>query len=818
MSRKNRMFHGFAFAAVMFVSVIVLLSNQVEPASANESDPFLWPYNQPTSINFNQADVLQAWTEWRDAQITTNNAGGNGRYRVMGGVNESSTVSEGQAYGMLFASIFDEQAIFDGLYLFAKDHFNNNGVMDWHIGNPGQRLGTGGATDAEVDMALSLVNACVKVDQNSWGSSPTGIDYCLEASNLINAILTYEVDQPGSTPPAGLTNNQGGELLPGDMWNTSIEYPSGIINLSYFPPGYFTVFGKFTNNEAAWEAVNDRNYSVVDLVQAQTDNCSGLVPNWNTYAGSPQLVPWQTNNYSWWSYDAARFSWRVAVDHAWYARPEATETMNELAGFFSSTGFSNIGEHGMDGTLKGSGPYPFFMANAASAVWAAPNPLAVTCGSATGTLKESPQSAYNSVLSTKDTPNSYYGNAWRLLSMLLMTGNFPNFYELADGGVQDPPTSTPTPMPTPPSGSGSCSVDYAIVNQWGDGFQVDLTVTNNSDTAISGYELTWVHLAGQVLTSGWNANLSQVGNNVSASNAADHWNGTIAANGGSVAFGFQGTLSGNPAVVPQSFSLNGTACNGSGEIIFASSTTSGSAGGVTFLDEDIVAFDTATGTWSMFFDGSDVGLGSAANRDVDAFHILDDNSILLSIAGPSTLPNVGNIDDSDIVLFTPTKLGKKTEGTFSLYFDGSDVQLTSNSEDIDGIYLTATGDLIISTTGVATVGFTALDEDLLIFSPTSTGSNTAGSWAYYFDSSDIGLNNGAEEDVSGIWIDGSDVYLTMIGDFSISTGLSGQSSDVFLCGTASIGKKAACGSSSLHWDGDASGLVNERTDGLHIGR
>jgi len=47
-----------------------------------------------------------------------------------------------------------------------------------------------------------------------------------------------------------------------------------------------------------------------------------------------------------------------------------------------------------------------------------------------------------------------------------------------------------------------------------------------------------------------------------------------------------------------------------------------------FRDEDIVAYDVNTGTWSMHFDGSDVGLGGS--QDGNAFHIDTDGSILLA--------------------------------------------------------------------------------------------------------------------------------------------------------------------------------------------
>jgi hypothetical protein len=42
----------------------------------------------------------------------------------------------------------------------------------------------------------------------------------------------------------------------------------------------------------------------------------------------------------------------------------------------------------------------------------------------------------------------------------------------------------------------------------------------------------------------------------------------------------------------------------------------------------------------------------------------------------------GTVDDSDIVRFEGA-LGDATTGTFSLYFDGSDVGLTASDHDVD---------------------------------------------------------------------------------------------------------------------------------------
>jgi plastocyanin len=436
------------------VGPVAMLSAQASP-----TNPLLYPYNQPSGINFNIADVTNAWTAYKNARVTTNGAQGGVRVLWDDG---ASTVSEGMGYGMLFEVIFDEQSNFDGMWRYVSQHLDANGLMNWKIDSAGATTGTGAATDGDEDMALALVNACVKVQKGAWPASPSGYNYCTLATTMINNIYNTEVDKAGSAPSGGLPNNPGGELLPGDTWTTASQYPNGIVNLSYFSPGYYTVFGKFTNNTSGWDAVNARNYAITNLAQAQSGNCSKLVPNWATYNGAAQLVSWQTTEYGWWSWDAARFAWRVAVDKAWYNTANAQETMNEVGGFFSSVGIANVkAQYQLNGTSVDNYDSAFFNANAAAAIWAAPAPIAVNCGAATATLKSTPQQAYDKLLSINDA-TSYYSSAWRLFGLILLTGNFPNIYELGQSAGQSTSTPTRTSTATTPSGPSVSIVDFAF--------------------------------------------------------------------------------------------------------------------------------------------------------------------------------------------------------------------------------------------------------------------------------------------------------------------------------------------------------------------
>lgn len=251
-------------------------------------------------------------------------------------------------------------------------------------------------------------------------------------------------------------------------------------------------------------------------------------------------------------------------------------------------------------------------------------------------------------------------------------------------------------------------------------------------------------------------------------------------------------------------------------MVYVSSTSGGNISGVAFKDEDILAYDTGTGSWSLYFDGSDVGIGGT---DIDAFAIQADGSILMSFNSATfSVPGVGTMEDSDIFRFVPTSLGANTAGSFEWYFDGSDVGLTTNGEDVDGMAVLSDGRIIVSLLGSFSVnGASGKDEDLIAFTPSALGAATSGTWAMYFDGSDVALANASSEDVWGTWADANgDIYLSTKGAFSV-TGASGNGADIFTCGAPTTGSATSC-TFSLYWEGSLNGFGGEIADGIHIGR
>ncbi len=243
-------------------------------------------------------------------------------------------------------------------------------------------------------------------------------------------------------------------------------------------------------------------------------------------------------------------------------------------------------------------------------------------------------------------------------------------------------------------------------------------------------------------------------------------------------------------------------------VVYVSSSTGGKVGGVSFRDEDILAYDPATDAWSMIFDGSDVGLGGV---DVDAFAIMADGSLLLSVHKALSVSGLGTVDDSDILRFVPTSLGKNTAGALSLYLRGKDVGLTKGGEDIDAIGFAPDGRLLVSTLGsVRAPGVSGRDEDLIALD--ASGS----SWSLYFDGSNVGLSS-SNEDIWGVTVNASgQIQLSTKGSFAVN-GLRGKGADVFTCAPTGLGANNTGCDFTLYWRGADHGFGAEMIDGVNIG-
>ncbi len=270
----------------------------------------------------------------------------------------------------------------------------------------------------------------------------------------------------------------------------------------------------------------------------------------------------------------------------------------------------------------------------------------------------------------------------------------------------------------------------------------------------------------------------------------------------------------------------------------------GSAGAVTGTDGVRVSYDDSdiqrttiernelgeivAARHQLLFDGSDVGL-AGDSEDLDALAILPDGRLVISMTGRATVPGV-TAEDEDLLLFTPSVtelnsgLGRRTTGTWSLLFDGSDVGLSSENEDVDALSLLPDGRLVISTLGDGSVpgpdgkNISIRGEDLLAFTPAidGLGTTTRGTWAKYFDGSISGLGSSTEKvdalDIEATVQDTALLHLSTSGSFSV-TGASGQDEDA-----ATFDSAAGAFAPGVRLRGIALRLSSSADmDALHIG-
>ncbi|MCK6545323.1 hypothetical protein L6R52_05595 [Myxococcota bacterium] len=229
-------------------------------------------------------------------------------------------------------------------------------------------------------------------------------------------------------------------------------------------------------------------------------------------------------------------------------------------------------------------------------------------------------------------------------------------------------------------------------------------------------------------------------------------------------------------------------------------------GSVAVGDEDLFRLHTPSSTYAMYFDGSVRGVPTTV--DVDAFHVNADGSILMSFDATVTVGGVA-ADSQDIVRWVPST------NTWSMYFDGSDVGLTTIDEDIDALAILADGRILISTLGAFSVtGVTGEDEDIIAFTPTTTGANTAGTFAMYFDGSDVALGGVANLDVDAITIaaDGS-LLISILGAGTVPSVGAATGDDVIRLVNPTFGDATSC-NYQMHQAGAAVGLTGG-VDGLY---
>ena len=352
------------------------------PPGLGQGGPFPFPQNKTsgacaiTSVPNAAAATSNAYTAWKGSFVTASGAGGG--LRVQSPQHQSGTVSEGIGYGMIAAVYMNDRPTFDGLWGYAKLHFDAKGLMNWKITAAGATAsdGAGSATDADEDMAWALLMA-----SNQWSS----VTYLDDARAVINAMYATEI--------AG-----DGRLKPGDNWGDTTYYPD------YFSPAYYRVFARATNNNVWSGTIINKNYELLAAVSGP----HGLVPN-GTQAvdtGTPSTaMPY--------GYNACRMPWRIAMDWCFNGEPRAKAYLDKAGAFFNGIGAANLGDGYANNGTQTSGNHNMAVIGPAGTAGMAGFPTLLDGAFSFG------------VNGAGD--GAYYTNTLRVVSMLMMSGNLLDY-------------------------------------------------------------------------------------------------------------------------------------------------------------------------------------------------------------------------------------------------------------------------------------------------------------------------------------------------------------------------------------------------------
>lgn len=352
----------------------------------------------PNGANF--ADASANYAKWKNDLLTADGAGGFLRVkRPNSGSQPNTSNSEGIAYGMEIAVFMDDQETFDKLWQYEQLHRGTNGLMDWEIDPNGAPTssGTGAASDGDEDMAFALVMADKK-----WGGQGSLSDtYLNHAKKQIDLIWQHEVD-----------HQRNDVLMPGD------QFADGeVINISYFAPAYYRIFGQVTGNEG-WARSVKASYDVLEatLNAANKNASNGLVPAWSTPAGVP-MAPAGTGHPTHHQLDSCRTPFRLAQDYCWFGEPRALAYLQKINAFYSAIGATNLVDgYNLDGTAYAGANLHLaaFVGGAGVGAMATPEHAQLR------------DDAYAALAGwqTLNGGSLYYNESWSMLSLLMLSGRF----------------------------------------------------------------------------------------------------------------------------------------------------------------------------------------------------------------------------------------------------------------------------------------------------------------------------------------------------------------------------------------------------------
>ena len=265
--------------------------------------------------NTTKTQLLYAWNYYKNNFIKSYG-------QVIDPQAGNVTTSEGQSYGMLRAALMNDNEAFKGIWLWTQhnlQHRLDDKLISWKW-KGGKQVESANATDADLDIALALIFAS-KIFNNPV--------YLEDARKIIADIWRQTV-----------VNIQGTYyLLPGEKVTIGRD-PGYLLNPSYFSPAHYRIFAEVdTDKSRNWLKLANDSYVVLQRLKRWNTTTISLPPNWvlvhaanGSFLSADKYIEQGSADY--FSYDAFRIFWRVALDVEWHDSTEGTTYLKQFGSFF----------------------------------------------------------------------------------------------------------------------------------------------------------------------------------------------------------------------------------------------------------------------------------------------------------------------------------------------------------------------------------------------------------------------------------------------------------------------------------------------------
>ncbi len=234
--------------------------------------------------------------------------------RVQRPEHDFDTVSEGQAYAMLFSVFMNDKNTFNLIFGWTEEHLSRSSkhgdhLLAWHWKDGGVADWMP-ASDADGDYAFALLLA-----SHQWGENL----YRQKAVHVMSDILKYETVR-------GTDNRLF--LLPG-VWGNE-ENGHLVQNPSYYSPAAFRLFYE-TTQDNQWLDLVETGYWMVTQSGMRLDDVSGrgLAPDWCMVdaQGNISTAKGRSHDYGW---ETVRIPMRIGLDILWNKTEETHTALEKI--------------------------------------------------------------------------------------------------------------------------------------------------------------------------------------------------------------------------------------------------------------------------------------------------------------------------------------------------------------------------------------------------------------------------------------------------------------------------------------------------------